>query len=265
MKKWFFFAAATVLSLSITSVSAHGVPNLKAWSAEALNKEVQLTPEPTATPVPKSAPTSGVFSTMMEKLNEETGIEIVEGNLYLDDEIGSIACVMLEAQNISGEAFELEWAAIEMLDADGNVLDCVDGAEFGPSRVEKDESLFIWIGFYDLGDLVDEIESFDVIVQPRMDKQTRYSLDAKAVSVKDGMISVLVENTVDKTIYEIEALAVVKNDEGRILDICRRKLDEDIGIPPGGTIKMQMDAERYINGSHWMDGNVTVYVTYSLQ
>lgn len=262
MKKWVSLALVAAMSLSAAFAVAEESSSLKDFTGrlkEGTVKEEAAEPE-TAEPESEEEGSYG----KPVKLDDPF-FEKVRSSAYLtEDKYSRDANVMIEVKNVSGRTLYPRKASIVALNAAGEVVEEETYSSCGPEMVENGGSLFIWDRFYGMDTPLDEIASFAVTVETETSSYTDYqTLEAQGV-VMDGIVYALVENKLDTDIYGIDAVAVIEDADGRLLDISEIGTGNAVGVFPGSTMILRANARDYANDTSLDEGSVTVYATHEL-
>ena len=261
MKKWVSLALVTAMSLSAAFAVAEESSSLKDFTGRLKNSAVQ---EQTAQPEPATQSEDDNSFGQPVKIDDPFFEKVRSSAFVREDKYSKEANVMIEVKNVSGRTLYPRSATVSALNAAGEVVEEETYSNCAPDMVENGDSMFVWDWFYGFDTPIEEIASFAVTVETETSSYTEYQkIDAQGV-VMDGIVYALVENTLDTDIYGIDAVVVIEDADGNLLDISEIGTGNAIGTFPGSTMILRANARDYANDTSLSEGNVTVYALHEL-
>ena len=274
MKRWLCLALAAVLCVSAMAASAEAKSKLGDFSGR-LKKGAAVVQTPAAEPedkpaeAPAAAPAEVPAAAEGKNVGPEVRIDSAEfakvrSSAYLNEtSYTKEANVMIELKNISGKTLYPDDVSVIAYNAAGEVIEEETYSDCGPKKVENGGSLFVWEWFYGFDAPIEEISCFEVKITSETEAWNDYMPIAGEVFVENGAAYVMVKNTTDSPVFDVEATVVMEGEEGQLLDVTSVG-SYQCGVTPGSEMIMRSTASDYANDGLLMGANAAAYVQYKL-
>ena len=270
MKRWLCLVLAAVLCMSAMAASAEAKSKLGDFSGR-LKKGAPAVQTPAAEPAeaPAAAPAEVPAAAEGKNVGPEVGIDSAEfakvrSSAYLNEtSYTKEANVMIELKNISGKTLYPDDVSVIAYNAAGEVIEEETYSDCGPKKVENGGSLFVWEWFYGFDAPIEEISCFEVKITSETEAWNDYMPIAGEAFVENGAAYVLVKNTTDSPVFDVEATVVMEGEEGQLLDVTSVG-SYQCGVTPGSEMIMRSTASDYANDGPLMGANAAAYVQYKL-
>ncbi len=254
-KRMMIAAAALAMLMSVTALAENTLSaQLEAMTGETAETQ---TAETAQTETAAGANVGPAVTASGE------GVELVRSSVYLvENKYGNEIRVFAELKNVSGKTLYPDAAALNVLGADGAVLEEEDYCYRYPAMVGDGESFFVWDMLNDPEYPLDSVAGVTLVVENEDESYTDYIRTEADGWVENGIAGVEVTNTTDATVYAVEATLVVSGENGEILDVMNTGTGNAIGLKPGSTMILRDNAEDYTTGKRLTRGTCRAYVTY---
>jgi len=197
--------------------------------------------------------------------NEDPFFEKVQSAAYLrEDKYSKEMNVFIELKNTSGRALYPSKASIEVYDAAGNMLEEKTYASVGPDMVNNGDSLYIWEWFYGPDYALESVSYFVAKVETETSSYREFENIEGQALVDSGIAYALIENTTDSDIYGVCVLVAVKNDEGRLLDVCEVSTGNAVGVFPQSVMILRGNVEDHEKNEPLTGGNAVVQAIHQI-
>lgn len=178
---------------------------------------------------------------------DSDAFELVGGTVYLYNDHSAHVYVVAELKNVTQEMLSPEFSVV-LYNAKGKKIEEEKYVSSAPGIVPPGESVFIKEWIYDFAKDAHSAVRAEIVCRSEVSRYRHAErwTDAEAAFEGNAM-TVTVKNPGTEPVYGLEMVGVLRDAQGRMIDMFHDQLSSSMGVSAGGGIVCRRDAAQYLH------------------